>query len=76
MTGKIIATCGHELPEMWEDIPVVMRRSWSREGGRAVSYEMLCESCTRAARAAGELLESDAEATAWMRFSGDGDDES
>lgn len=76
MQGKIIATCGHEITvdEMFAE-ELAIRRSYSREGGRALSYESLCPECFRRDMAAGELFASEADAENWMRFPGDEDEE-
>ena len=61
--GIIYGTCGHEVE--W-DTTTIMRRDWTRNGERCVSYVVYCEDCVEWVHQAGYYMETEEEAKEWM----------
>ena len=65
--GRIIATCGHEIPEI-SDKYCITRKGFTRDGLHSLSFEVVCLTCQITYRKWGEILENVEEETVWLRL--------
>ena len=65
--GRIIATCGHEIPET-SDKYCITRKGFTRDGLHSLSFVTACLKCQGLYKEWGETLENVEEETAWLRL--------
>ena len=61
----IIATCGHEIPEVDDQYSITCKER-TREGERCLSYEVVCLKCQKLFREWDLILDTEAEEQAWL----------
>jgi hypothetical protein len=61
----IILSCGHEV-DSYDRAFYVRTKSTDREGNKAIRLSLMCGACEDQYRQAGEVLESDDAADAWL----------
>ena len=61
----IVLSCGHEVSDLAHS-HYVLTKATSREGSPAVACQMVCGVCEDQYRQAGEILDSQDAADAWL----------
>lgn len=67
-TANVIGTCGHELAADWfdSDESCVAIKDYTREGGRAVSYNCVCPECKAHHEKEGAILKTEQQESEWL----------
>lgn len=68
MTGKMVGTCGHELPDVWwaSAESYVAIKDETREGQRAVSVNHVCPECKARYEEQNLVLKTEKEEQEWL----------